>query len=51
MSGFDKSKVDHAFFAESGWKANFLVNLGHGDGTGLFPRSPRFTFDEACILA
>jgi 3-hydroxypropanoate dehydrogenase len=51
MSGFDKSKVDDAFFAESGWKANFLVNLGHGDSSVLFPRSPRFTFEEACVLA
>lgn len=51
MSGFDKSKVDAAFFAESGWKSNFLINLGHGDASGLFPRSPRFSFDEACVLA
>lgn len=51
MSGFDKSKVDHAFFAESGWKSNFLINLGHGDSTGVFTRSPRFSFDEACVLA
>ena len=51
MSGFDKSKVDDAFFAESGWKSNFLINLGHGDSSGLFPRSPRFSFDEACKLA
>jgi len=50
MSGFDKAKVDEAFFASSGWKSNFLVNLGHGDGAGLFPRSPRLAFDEACIL-
>jgi len=50
MSGFDKAKVDEAFFASSGWKSNFLVNLGHGDATGLFPRSPRLAFDEACIL-
>lgn len=51
MSGFDKSKVDAAFFAENGFKSNFLVNLGHGDASGLFPRSPRFSFDEACTLA
>ena len=50
MSGFDKSRVDEAFFGASGWKANFLVNLGYGEGTGLFPRSPRLTFDEACVL-
>ena len=51
MSGFDKSKVDAAFFAESGWKANFLINLGHGDAAGLFARSPRLDFDQAAILA
>ena len=51
MSGFDRAKTDAAFFAESGWKSNFLVNLGHGDPTPLFPRSPRLSFDEACILA
>ena len=51
MSGFDKAKVDEAFFSESGWKANFLVNLGHGDPSGLFGRSPRLPFDEACLLA
>jgi 3-hydroxypropanoate dehydrogenase len=50
MSGFDKSKVDAAFFAESGFKSNFLINLGHGDSAGLFPRSPRFSFDEVCTI-
>ena len=50
MSGFDKAKIDEAFLAESGWKSNFLVNLGHGDATGLFPRAPRLAFDEACRL-
>lgn len=51
MSGFDKAKVDAEFFADSGWKANFLINLGHGDSSGLFPRSPRLTFEEACRFA
>jgi 3-hydroxypropanoate dehydrogenase len=50
MSGFDKAKVDEAFLSERGWKSNFLINLGHGDESGLFPRSPRLTFDEACVL-
>jgi 3-hydroxypropanoate dehydrogenase len=50
MSGFDKAAVDAAFFAESGWKSNFLCNLGHGDPTGLFGRSPRFEFAEACQI-
>ena len=30
-------KVDEAFFAASGWKTNFLVNLGHGDGDRSVP--------------
>src|ERR1700710_544082 len=51
MSGFDNAKVDAAFFAGNGWRSNFLVNLGQGDPTGVFDRSPRLPFDEACILA
>jgi 3-hydroxypropanoate dehydrogenase len=50
MSGFDKAKVDEAFFSENGWKSNFLVNLGHGDPSKLFGRSPRFEFAEACEI-
>ena len=50
MSGFDNAKVDEAFLADRGWKSNFLINLGHGDPAGVYPRSPRFAFDEACVL-
>ena len=50
MSGFDKARVDAEFLSDRGWKSNFLVNIGHGSTEGLFPRSPRFTFDEACVL-
>ncbi|MBI3442129.1 MAG: malonic semialdehyde reductase [Proteobacteria bacterium] len=51
MSGFDKEKVDAAFFKGSATKANFLCNLGYGDKTKLFPRNPRFTFEEVCKIA
>ncbi len=51
MSGFDNAKVDEAFLAEKGWRSNFLCNLGHGDPAGLFPRSPRLAFEDACLLA
>ncbi|BBA38629.1 hypothetical protein BED46_004480 [Burkholderia contaminans] len=44
MSGFDGAKVDAAFFAGTAIKSNFLVNLGHGDPAGLFPRSPQLRF-------
>lgn len=51
MSGFDKGKVDAAFFAGTTWKSNFLINLGHGDPSKLFGRLPRLGFDDACVLA
>lgn len=46
MSGFDNAGVDREFFAGTSVRANFLCNLGYGDPAGLFPRSPRFAFDE-----
>ncbi len=51
MSGFDNTKVDELFFAGTTVKSNFLCNLGYGDAKGIYPRSPRLTFDEACSIA
>ena len=48
MSGFDAAKVNAEFFPDGKWKVNFLCNLGYGDHSKLFPRSPRLDFDEAC---
>ena len=48
MSGFDNAKLDAAFFAGTTIKSNFLCNLGYGDASKLYPRSPRLDFDEAC---
>ena len=50
MSGFDRDKLDAAFFAGTSIRSNFLVNLGHGDPASIFPRSPRLPFDEACRI-
>jgi len=50
MSGFDNDMVDEVFLRGYGWRSNFLVNLGHGDPAGVFPRSPRLDFDDACRL-
>jgi 3-hydroxypropanoate dehydrogenase len=50
MSGFDPAKVDEAFFAGTAIKSNFLVNLGYGDPSGVFPRLPRLSFDEAARI-
>ena len=50
MSGFDNDKVDVEFFKDTPIKSNFLVNIGYGDASVLFPRSPRLSFDEACNI-
>jgi len=50
MSGFDNAGVDKEFFAGTAIKSNFICSLGYGDPTGLFPRSPRLAFDEACKI-
>ena len=50
MSGFDNAKVDAEFFAGTPVKSNFICNLGHGDASKLFPRSPRLSFEEVCSL-
>ena len=51
MSGFDAAKVDAGFWAGTTVKTNFIVNLGHGDPSKLFGRSPRLSFEEACAIA
>jgi 3-hydroxypropanoate dehydrogenase len=64
MSGFDNAKVDEEFFATRKQgidrdqeffpgghvKSHFLVNLGYGDPSTLYPRLPRLLFNEACSL-
>jgi 3-hydroxypropanoate dehydrogenase len=50
MSGFDNAKVDAAFFQDGRFKSNFLVNLGYGDHSKLFPRNPRLSFEEQCRI-
>jgi 3-hydroxypropanoate dehydrogenase len=64
MSGFDNAKLDEDFFAAGQpcegceqeffpaghVKSNFLVNLGYGDPSKLYPRAARLDFGEACSL-
>jgi 3-hydroxypropanoate dehydrogenase len=64
LSGFDNAKVDQEFFASGKGvgqfgqeffplthvRANFLCNLGYGDGSRLHARNPRLSFEEACVL-
>jgi 3-hydroxypropanoate dehydrogenase len=46
MTGFDNSKVDAEFFAGTDVKSNVIINIGYGDASKLFPRSPRFAFEQ-----
>lgn len=46
MTGFDNAKVDAEFFPGAHVKSNVLINIGYGDAEKLFPRSPRFSFDQ-----
>ncbi|MFM0218541.1 malonic semialdehyde reductase [Paraburkholderia caledonica] len=50
MSGFDATQVDETFFAGTTIRSNFLINLGYGDASKLFPRSPRLSFAEAARI-
>ncbi|MGN6316884.1 malonic semialdehyde reductase [Trinickia sp.] len=50
LSGFDAPVVNALFFEGTSLRVNFLCCLGYGDPAGLFPRSPRLEFDEACTI-
>ena len=50
MSGFDNAAVDKEFFGGTNVKSNFICAIGHGDSSGVFARSPRLAFDEACKI-
>lgn len=50
MSGFSNAAVDEEFFSENGWKSNFLCNLGYADESALFPKLPRFAFEDVCEM-
>jgi len=50
MSGFDGALMDAAFWAGTTVRTNFICNLGRGDPTKVFARSPRLPFEEACRI-
>lgn len=54
MSGFDNAGVDAEFFLSEertkNWRSNWLCNIGHGDPSSIFERSPRLSFDDACQI-
>ena len=50
MTGFDPAKVEAEFFPDGKVKANVIVNIGYGDDSKLFPRSPRLSFEEMAAV-
>lgn len=51
MAGFDRKTVDEAFFPDGDWVSQYLINIGYGDDSKLFPRLPRFNVDEIARFA
>lgn len=50
MSGFNAAGVNAEFFPDGDVKANFICAIGYGDASGVFGRSPRLGFEEACEI-
>ena len=50
MSGFNPGKVNELFFADSSWRASFLLSLGYGSGANIRDRAPRLGFHEVCEI-
>jgi 3-hydroxypropanoate dehydrogenase len=48
MSGFDADAVDAEFFPDGDWRSEFIINVGYGERSSLFPRLPRLAWDEVC---
>jgi len=47
MGGMDAAGIDAEFFAESGWRSLFVVNVGHREGDGTtYPRAARLTYAQ-----
>ncbi|BBB27119.1 malonic semialdehyde reductase [Amphritea japonica] len=45
MSGFDPKGVNEEFFGGTNSTVNFIINIGHGDSVGVYPRLPRLDFE------
>lgn len=51
MSGFNAAGVNAAFFPDGRFEVDFLLNLGYAAGPPTRERSPRLSFEQACVLA
>ena len=50
MSGFDADQVKKTYFDGTTIHPNFICSIGYGSEEGIFPRSPRLSFDDACTV-
>ena len=46
LGGFDRDRLDAAFFPDGRYASIWIVNLGYGDDAKIRPRNPRFAFKE-----
>jgi 3-hydroxypropanoate dehydrogenase len=46
MAGFERPIVDAAFFPDGQFVSQYVINIGYGDDSKVFPRLPRFNVDE-----
>ncbi|MGV8965693.1 MAG: malonic semialdehyde reductase [Cellulomonas sp.] len=52
MGGMDAAAIDTEFFAENGWKALLVINVGTPAGPeSVRPRAPRLEFDQVARTA
>ena len=51
MAGFDRDGIDQEFFADSSWKAQLVVNIGHPAEDAWLDRLPRLAVREAVKIA
>ena len=50
MGGFNNDTLDTEFFPDKSKKSIFICGIGYGDHSKVFPRLPRLTFDESCVI-
>ena len=50
MAGFNGEELENIFFPKDSWKFYFVVLLGKGDASRLYPRGQRLSFEQACVV-
>jgi 3-hydroxypropanoate dehydrogenase len=51
MAGFERPIVDAAFFPDGRFVSQYLINIGYGDDTKVWPRLPRFEAHDIALYA